>query len=279
MMDSTLWHEISDTMWLRVASALGVAIHAAEWAIAKTLNTQIVSQVLSDAQNEAMFMAISEKAGSGKTASINHYKANDQEGMVFVLQCEEWHKRPFLFKLSETLGVATRADMNVDALTDGVVKFFKRKAKDGRPLLVLDEADKLRPAALRFLIVLYNRLEDEIGLVVAGTEFLKRHIQAGVKRAHKGYDEIDSRLGRTYIELVGAQYNDVVAICQANGLADTSAIGRVWDECKPEQRSIEVPDEKSQTGKTKKYIQVVDDLRRVKRIVKRERLALSRNGY
>jgi hypothetical protein len=261
------WHKVSTRMWQTVAANLGVVLNATDWVIVDTVNTLMVTTVLEDAQQEAMFMAISEKAGSGKTASIQHYRANDTQGQVFVLQCEEWHKRPFLLRLCQVLGIAARPGDNIDALTQAIVRFFKDKAAVGRPLLVLDEADKLRPAALRFLIPLYNHLEDELGLVIAGTDYLGRHIKTGVARNLKGYDEIDSRLGRTYTKLLGAEYSDVAAICVANGLPNSATIvGRVWQEAKPRQV----------TGPTGKLVQVVDDLRRVKRIVKRERLNYQR---
>ncbi len=264
MQKPELWHLVSPNMWARVAASIGVKLGASGWAVVNTTNTQLVTNLLRDAQGEAMFMGLSEKAGSGKTASIQHYRDADTTGSVFVLQCEEWHKRPFLIRLCESLGVATTRTLNIDQLTGLVVDFFKQKARSVQPLLILDEADKLRPAALRFLIPLFNRLEDQLGVVIAGTEYLRRNIQAGVQRGLKGYDEIDSRLGRSYSQLIGATRTDVNSICVANALTDPDAIGRVWAESLPRDRHV--------GGRA---VAVVDDLRRVKRLIKRERLLLA----
>jgi hypothetical protein len=261
MLKPEKWELVSETMWSKVAAKIGYKITNNYWSVVDTMNTQIVTSVLHDAQFEAMFMAISEKAGSGKTASIQRYKSLDVAGAVFVLQCEEWSKKQFLFRLCESLGVQTKSHDTADLLTERVVTFFKQKTKSVSPLLILDEADKLRPTALRFLIPLYNRLEDELGLVVAGTDYLKKNIQNGVRRSLKGYDEIDSRLGRAYVDLIGATKKDIVLICQANGIENEETIDAIWRESGPVQRSVQG-----------KILDIVDDLRRVKRLVKRERL-------
>ena len=258
------WLKVSDNMWAQLAAGLGISLVSKSWNLVATRNLDTMQKVLRDAQAEAMFMAVSAVAGSGKTAAIAAYKETTPGHAVYSLQCEGWGLKTFLHRLCRELGVnAGRYDTS-ELLTEHVVRFFKQRSKEARTLLVLDEADKLRPAALLFLITLYNRLEDEIGLVVCGTDFLEKDIKTGVQKAKKGYDEIDSRLGRNFIPLGGATRAEVGRICAANGIGDAVAQERIWADANPVQRV-----------QGRGYVSVVEDLRRVKRGVKRESLSVN----
>ncbi|SDE82393.1 ATP-binding protein, partial [Riemerella columbipharyngis] len=232
------------------------------WQLAETLNFKKVTNVLNDAKNAGLFMAISYKAGSGKTAALTHYAELNNENFVFYIQAREWAKREFLRELCQNLGIKEeKGYTSVDTLGMKVIEFFtKRKGK--YPLLIVDEADKLKPSALRWFITLYNELEDEMGLIIAGTENLEKTIKKGVKYNKLGFDELDSRFGRKFINnLIGARLQDVEAICTANGISDKSGIKKIFDECEPTSIIVQ--------GQS---IKVVEDLRRLKRVIKRELL-------
>lgn len=255
------WDKVSPTMWADIAAKLGVSLVDRTWNIVPTHNLKMVHAVLSDSQNEGLFMAISEKAGSGKTAAISDYARNN--GAVYVLQCEEWSRKAFLTRLATAVGITVGRYDTAESMAESVVRFFKQRAKECLPLVILDEADKLRPSALRFIIPLYNRLEDEIGLVACGTDNLEKEIKRGVASAAKGYDEIDSRLGRSFVHLVGVSLTDVTLICRANGVHETDRIARIWADSEPVHKQF-----------GGKYIEVVTDMRAIKRKIKRERLAV-----
>lgn len=173
------WTLIKDSMWQKVAQELGFVSNT--WQLAETLNFKKITNVLNDAKNAGLFMAISYKAGSGKTAALTHYAELNNENFVFYIQAREWAKREFLRELCQNLGIKEeKGYTSVDTLGMKVIEFFtKRKGK--YPLLIVDEADKLKPSALRWFITLYNELEDEMGLIIAGTENLEKTIKKGVK--------------------------------------------------------------------------------------------------
>ncbi len=147
-------------------------------------------------------------------------------------------------------------------MTIKVIDFFQQRAKY-KPLLIIDEADKLRPAALRSLIPIYNELEEQLGMVIMGTDNLEKEVKRGVRFDKKGFDEIDSRFGRNFIHLVGATQKDVADICAANGITDTVLQTSIFKECEPRQIMVQ------NQPRT-----VVEDLRRVKRAVQRELLLM-----
>lgn len=260
------WGLIAESTWAKIASALGVSLIDREWNVVGSQNLRIMHSALAMAQKESLFLSVSEKAGSGKTTAIAAYKKADELNSVFVLQCEEWGRRSFLQRLSKELGIVVGKYDAAEEVIENIVQFFKQRASIAMPLLILDEADKLKPMALRFIIPLYNRLKDELGLVIVGTDNLEKEIKAGVKRQEKGYDEIDSRLGRSFVHLKGADMNDVKMICEANGISDQDTIEHIWNQSNPTRK---------QAGKG--HIQVCEDLRAVERKIKRERMKLNAN--
>lgn len=258
------WDKISTELWYSVANRLGVKFDA--WQIAPDItNTRIMTGVFNLAKQRALFLPVSYPAGSGKSGAAKHYTTAHAGNYVYYITAREWARREYLTNLMQVLGIeAPKGVVTVDKLGQMVIDFFIERA-DRRPLLIVDEADKLKPSALRFHIHLYNYLEDKMGLVMMGTEHLEKEIKRGVKLAKKGFDELDSRLGRKYIRLSGATLSDVKKICNANGITDAATQRSIFKEAAPVEKMMS-------TAEGKQAIRVVEDLRRLKRIVQREQL-------
>lgn len=258
------WELIKEEMWLKVAQNLGYSFSG--WALVETLNYKTIANVLTDAKDASLFMGISHRAGSGKTATLKLFSEQNKNNNVFYIQAREWSRREFLTELCRILGQKMgKGYQSVDKLSALVVEFFKNRIGN-KPLLIVDEADKLKPTALRFFIFLFNELEDEMGVVISGTENLQQSFERGVKFNKLGFDELSSRFGRKFIKLIGATYKDVKMICEANGLSDEAKIKEVFAECEP-----------ALINRGGKDFKVVEDLRRLKRVVKRELIIQKRD--
>ena len=245
---------------------LGSASKVSGWQIAETTNYRRLTNILENARQLSMFVAVSHKAGSGKTATINEYCDTNHTQMVFKIQAREWARREFLINLCKTLGIDKgRGYVSVDQLDDKVTNFFDERSAL-QPQLIIDEADKLKPSALRYLIPFYNRLEDKCSCVICGTDNLEKEIKKGVRSNAKGYDEIDDRFGRNFLHLVGATANDVAKICSVNGITDPEVHRTIFRECKP----ISIVAEN-------RSVKIVESMRRIKRLVQRELLKQSSN--
>lgn len=258
----------TDELDRKIASAL--SYRETDWQTVEGIsNFQTIKYMFDSCKDASMWMAVSNRAGSGKTRTLEYLFNQDVSGSVFLIQAEEWNARQFLVKLAEkTCGVPTKGYVSIGMLLDKISDFFNGMQFD-RPLLVIDEADKLKPAALRQLIPLYNRTQERLGCLLAGTENLKKEIRSGVRCNRKGYDEIDSRLGRTYVELKGANKSDVKLICTANGLDELQA-ARIWNEIEKVKRPAKV---RTASGLIDKMVEYTDDLRRLNRLVMREKIA------
>ncbi len=219
------------TMLGKIATALDYK--DIDWTIVRELrNYKQIAQAVEDAQNDKMWFGVSNKAGSGKTGTLEDIFNKDTSGSIVFIQAEEWSARQFLTQIIvKTIGLSALKGKykKNDELLEIICNYFNEQAFND-PVLLIDEADKLKPAALRKLIPLFNKTEDRLGVVISGTENLRKEIKQGVRLAKKGYDEIDSRLGREYISLKGATEKEVYAICSANGIDDELTQMSIWAE-------------------------------------------------
>ncbi|MDX8566309.1 ATP-binding protein [Elizabethkingia sp. HX WHF] len=260
------WDLIKPELWLKVGAALGYS--SDEWQIAETLNLKKVSKTLSDAKRFNLFMFISDKGGKGKSEPLKYYSNMNIDHGVFYIRCREWAKREFLTEVCTQLGIDIgKSIITIDKLGMLVVDFFRKRATI-KPQLIIDEADKLKDSALRWFIHLFNEREDEMSLIVAGSPHLEERIERGVRLKKLGFDEIASRFGRSYLSVMGATMDCTKKICEANGITDPATCKRIFTDAKPMYQEIRI----SETEVAN--IQVIDDIRRVKRLVIREKLKI-----
>lgn len=224
------WDLISDDMWRSVAAQIGY--DRRRWTVVETRGYSKMCRILSDAQDNALVLAVCGDAGSGKTEAVRNYAAGNRN--VYHLCCSEyWNRKQFMVEMLQALGMESSG--TVSEMMYDIVLSLKRKES---PLVILDEADKLSDQVLYFFISLYNKLEDRCGIVLASTDFLEKRIKKGVRTNRKGYKEIFSRIGRKFIGLPLANGSDVAAICAANGVDNKADISRITDESECDLRRV-----------------------------------------
>jgi DNA transposition AAA+ family ATPase len=225
------WELISDEMWRNVASQIGYKEN--RWELVETTDHKLLKFLLNDAKENALAMAICGHAGSGKSFTISHFQRSNRN--VFVLSCNEfWNKKSFMQELLMSIGRDYKG-MGISEMMNEITSTIKRLEN---PLIVLDEADKLTDAVLYLFITLYNKLEDECGIVLCATNHLEKHLKRGVLANKKGYNEIWSRIGRKCIMLKGVTAADIVAVCEANGVTDTRIIQDIISDSESDFRRV-----------------------------------------
>lgn len=224
------WELISDDMWRNVAHQIGYARRI--WNIAPTRGYSRMTQILTDAQDNALVLAVVGDAACGKTEAIRHYVESNRN--VYHICCGDyWNRKHFLTELLRSMGVEASGTIT-DMMFDAVQTLKKKDA----PMVILDEADKLSDQVLYFFITLYNQLEDHCSILVCATDYLEKKILRGVKNNRKGYREIYSRLGRKFIGLPIPNRRDITAICRANGVEDRDDIAKIADEADGDMRRV-----------------------------------------
>ena len=225
------WDLISEVMWRGIAAQTGVKQKS--WNIVETRDFKTLTYIFSDAQENAMVMAVCGEAGSGKSLAARAFAESNKS--VFLLSCNEyWNRKLFMQELLREMGKNSYGD-TVGDMMQAIVGELKRTES---PLIIMDEADKLSDQVLYFFITLYNQLEDHCGIILLATDHLEKKIKRGLRLNKKGYKEIYSRIGRKFITLKGANITDISEICAANGLIGKSDIKAVIDDCENDLRRV-----------------------------------------
>lgn len=234
------WERIADEMWRKLESKLAVS---GEWKVYGTTAYNQMMAYLDGCKNDQLVMWVVAPAGTGKSTAAASFR--DQNRNVFLLTCsEDMNKTSFIHELAAVIGV------KADCLTvrETLAAIVKALVKMDRPVLVFDEADKLTDRVLYFYVSLYNALEGKCGMMLLSTNSIRKRMENGIVRQKKGYDELESRIGRQFVPLKAVTSAEVAEICRANGLESKESINKVTQEAS----------------------EVQNDLRRVKRSVYKE---------
>ncbi|PCI11898.1 MAG: ATPase [Flavobacteriaceae bacterium] len=225
------WQLIKDSMWRTIGSQIGWKEHL--WVSVNTRDYLKIDTILNDAQNHSMVMAFVGGAGSGKTFTLKQYVKTTPK--AYLLSCNEyWNKNDFLNSLMTAMG----RDYTGLTITQKMNEIVLNIKSQDTPLIIMDEADKLKDKVLLFFITLYNQLEDHCGIVICATDHLRKRVKRGLILNKRGYQEIFSRVGRKFIELNGVGFTDVDQICKANGVVNAKVIKDIWDDCDEDLRRV-----------------------------------------
>lgn len=200
----------SEEMWRRLAIWAGVLT---DWNTAPTGDFKRITGICRHAQENSISKALSHAPGSGKTWGLRAYANNNPS--VYYIECEEyWNKKVFLQKLCSVMGI-NNSMLNVPEMVEEVIEFLNSKDK---PLVIIDEADKLKDPVINFYKTFYNKTI--CGFVLCGAPYFKNRIEKGCRLAKQTYQEIFSRVGGEFLKLKGVSDQDINMICEANGIFD-----------------------------------------------------------
>ncbi|MEZ5195076.1 MAG: AAA family ATPase [Bacteroidales bacterium] len=203
------------------------------WKLVATINYQFIQRTIMDARQNSHMYALVGSAGSGKTVAQKQFASEYPNS--FLIRCDEfWTRQQFLQEVLTQMG----RDPNGQSIAQMINMITKVLLQLDRPVLMFDEADKLSNAVFQMFISLYNRLEDNCGIVLTATEHLTRRLEKGLARNLKGYAEMWSRIGRKPVECISAKFRDIKEICQANGFDDEHQIKLIAQESQGDLRRV-----------------------------------------
>lgn len=225
------WELITDDMFRRVGA--GIGYDGKKWIVVETRGFKRMTTLLNDTKENSLVIAVKGEAGCGKTEAIKTFAKRNEN--VYNLSCSEfWNRKFFMTELLRTMGKDS-SGITVGEMMMEIVDSLRHKEK---PVVILDEADKLNDTVLYFFISLYNQLEDHCGLVLCATDFLEKRVKRGVRLNKRGYKEIYSRIGRKFIEMQNINAGDISAVCKANGIEDVMAIKDIIEDSEGDLRRV-----------------------------------------
>jgi Cdc6-like AAA superfamily ATPase len=155
---------------------------------------------------------------------------------VYVVRCNEYfNRKTFLADLLRAMHKDS-GGYTVAEMMNTVVKEIRKADK---PLIIMDEVDKLNDQVFYFIITLYNFLEGQCGIIIMATDHLEKRVKRGLSLNKKGYKEIYSRIGRKWITLKTPSTKDITAIVKANGIDDENAIASIINDAESDLRRVE----------------------------------------
>ena len=221
---------ISDEMWRKFANAIGLK---SGWNVAETKLYKVLSRTIKLAQRDGISLGVAHNAGAGKTFTCRDYKENNKN--VFYLNCQEdLTKKTFMHKLATSMGLVVEG-LKTAEIIDRVIGHV---LVTERPVIILDEADKLNDRVLMYYITLYNHLDGRCAFLLIGTPHLQNKIERGARRDKMGYREIYSRIGKKFIQLDPINLADVEAICEENGITEKVEVTRIFNSCDSDLRRV-----------------------------------------
>lgn len=211
---------ISDAMLNKIQANLKIDPN---WKIAVTDNLEEVYNHCHNAQQLSMHLCISDHAGRGKTNGYEYYDRKNEN--VFHVECKKsWSKKVFVQQLLIAVGKKPQG-----TTWEMIEEFDNSIRNTDKALLILDQADHLKEPNFNMIMDFINDHGGRLGVIISGVKHLERKMRFGVQRNKGSYDELDSRLGRRYIELDPISVEDVTKICMENGLTDATQIQVIYD--------------------------------------------------
>ena len=213
------WELLSERLWHNIARQVG--FYCGEWQPADTSCYLLLRILFSDAQHYAMTYGIAIGEGLGKTFTAGHYTRENDE-TYYVAGKEEYNRKSFMTLLMNAAGLEAKG--TVPELMQQFADYVSGKEE---PLIIIDDAHKLKDRVLHLVILLANTLAGKAGIVIMGGDHLRMRIVEGVRLKKVGYDDIYKSIGRRFITLGSLGPKDVDLICRANGLYDDDIIQQI----------------------------------------------------
>jgi len=217
------WELLSDRLWHHVARQVG--FYCGDWYAADTSTYLLLRILFGDAQRYSMSYGIAIGHGMGKTFAASRY-AHENDNVIYIAGNEQHNRKSFLQTLLAAAG--ENAESSAHAMLKQVITLIKDKEQ---PILIVDDAQKLKDRVLLLVVLLANSMADRAGIIIMGNDQLRARIIEGVRLKKTGFDEIYKTINRRFITLNCLSEGDVAAVCRANGLHDTDVISYINEAC------------------------------------------------
>ena len=222
--------KVSLDKWNALARAVGFSFTG--WQIAETIVHKELSAVLNVSCSENQVSAIVSPTSSGKSSACKHYK--QQNPHCAYVECDSQMTFKELYKeLLASLGVSIKGTVYKQKK-----ELAERMKGKQTSLVIIDEPQKLKKAVFVDLIGLVNKLDNNSGLVLIGTQVLEDRITDFMRSGDSTADEFYSRIGKKIIHIKPLTLKDFKEVCQANGITDPVAIEGLIEESKWDFRRL-----------------------------------------
>ncbi len=210
------WDRVKDSMLLSIKGKL----NPQRWQISNTANFQNIISICDESRRYKRMVSIIGFTGAGKTTALTHYYKKNAN--TYMVTCKKSMRPKQLFQ-QILLSLGINYTGTIYEIIERITEEMNSKEN---PLLIMDEVSKLGQINLMYLQDLWDSIEHNAGVVLAGVEYFKSNLKKAVERSKMGMPEFYGRVS-IWQELFKPTKAEITSICMANGVEDTSIIQRL----------------------------------------------------
>lgn len=172
------------------------------WQDVPTLQSKEILAELTDAKNNKAAKLIISDTGLGKTNTIKLFKQAHSAGTFVITVGDSYKLGDVLDALLEQLDINSyRVSTTVRAKMQLIVDKLKELSASLKCVIIIDEAENLKPNSLRMMKELYDHVIENCSLVLIGTEQILETIHNRRRRNRTGVPQLWRRFkaGTRYV--------------------------------------------------------------------------------
>ena len=221
--DTSKWAKLSDMKWQFIQHKIGMAT---TWKFGRSKNYEVITELLTNAQQNCKFVALCGYEGAGKTESLNRYCRENANTFYVQFDILSTSKRDFLDAISLAMGINTEMNNRLK-----VREIIRKMNSLQNPLLILDQFDKLSDGNKLLVQAIYDATEHKAGIVISGTDAMYAQLKKLYDRDKVGFRELWRRI--SYWQPLFRPTKEIVnTICKANGLQDEKCVKYIFNNSK-----------------------------------------------
>jgi type II secretory pathway predicted ATPase ExeA len=192
--------EIPDKYFFMLAEMVDFPLTKKFWTIRETPQMLQTLEILEDARENAVTRVIIGETGCGKSQTLRLFKKLNPADVFSVIVGSEDTLPDLLFKVCSTLNVPVRGSKS--AKIREIARTLEALKLNGRkPILVFDECEYMKPAALCSIKEFYDFLDKKCSITLIGTKQLEQNIERLRNRDAKGIPQLYRRIKYGFREL------------------------------------------------------------------------------
>ncbi|MCI2229552.1 AAA family ATPase [Polaribacter sp. MSW13] len=179
------------------------------WHIRQTTQMLQTLEILQDARDNSVTRVIIGETGCGKSHTLNLFKKKHPAEVFTIVVGSEDTLNDLLYKVCTALKVPVKGSRS--SKIREISRSLEALRLNGRkPILVFDECEYMKPAALCSIKEFYDYLDKKCSITLIGTEQLKQNIERLRNRDAKGIPQLYRRIkfGFRHLRPINRKFTD-----------------------------------------------------------------------
>lgn len=209
---------ISDAQWQKLNSFFGHTQHI------NTANFLNITNACQAAQKEKRTIGVDGYTGAGKSYALEAYSR--KHANVFLIRCRRsMGVKSFIEETARQIGVKDSG--RVYDIENRIIEKIESLSQPA--LIIFDECEYLKPAALDSIKTLTQELGGTCGIIVCG--IIKQWLERMATRDKQGMPQFLRRIGHSWVMMKEVKNSEIRKFCNDNNITDSEVINMMIRDC------------------------------------------------